>query len=225
MMLEKAQYILQHKRGIVVSLLMVSLLVYTYPTFQLYLPCLTGPIPADNPRAQPILAALNQGYATLHQAYATQDVDLLTTSFIDHPVYRWKLSGRERAALRTFITQVLGAEAARDFGYLTAMQNKITYRIHGDQLLRTKLAEGPREISELSEAEWATLAAQNLGERPSLLGGETITPQDPVYYGVEKAHLIHLCGAKAEVNYSDYIMGRSAILLWRDGKWWIAGIF
>ena len=92
MMLEKAQYILQHKRAIVVSLLIVSLLVYTYPTFQLYLPCLTPSIAAADPRAQPILAALNQGYATLHQAYATQDVDLLTTSFIDHPVYRWKLS-------------------------------------------------------------------------------------------------------------------------------------
>ena len=201
------------------------LLLYTYYTLQIYLPCLTLPIPAGDPRAQPILAALNQGYATLHLAYATQDVDLLATAFIDHPVYRWKLSQRERATLRSFITKVLGADAARDFGYLTSMQNKITYRMRGDQLLRAKLAESARETSELSEAEWAALAAQNLGERPSLLGDERAVPQDPVYYGVEKAHLIHLCGAKAEVNYSDYITGRSAILLWRDGKWWIAGIF
>ena len=206
-------------------LLVGILLLYTYHALQVYLPCLTLPVPTDDPRAQPILAALNQGYATLHLAYATQDVDLLATAFIDHPVYRWKLSQRERATLRSFITKVLGADAARDFGYLTSMQNKITYRMRGDQLLRAKLAESSREISELSETEWAALAAQNLGERPSLLGNESATPRDLVYYGVEKAHRIYLCGDKAELTYSDYITGRRAILLWRDGTWWIASIF
>jgi len=207
------------------SLLVVSLLAYTYPTWQLYLPCLTPSIAADDPRAQSILAALNQGYATLHQAYATQDVDLLATAFIDHPVYRWKLSWRERATLRTFITQVLGAEAAQDFGYLTSMQNKITYRIHGDRLLRAKLAEGSRAISELSEAEWATLAAQNWGERPTLMGDERVESPSVNKHVINDVDIVHLCADKAELNYNTGVKGYGALLLWRDEKWWIAGIF
>lgn len=225
MMLEKVQYILQHKRRIVVSLLIVSLLIYTYPTVQLYLPCMTLPVPANDPRSQPILAALNQGYATLDQAYVTHDVDLLAIAFIDHPVYRWKLSQSERASLRAFITRVSGAAVAQDFGYLTAMQNKLRYRIHGDQLLRAKLAEGFQEISELSETEWTALAAQNWGERPTLLGDVQALPQATSKRVVGEIDIVHLCADKAELNYSTGVKGYGALLLWRDGKWWIAGIF
>ena len=208
-----------------ISLIIIGLLLYTYATVQLYLPCVTFPVPATDPRAQPVLAALDQGYAALAQASATRDVDLLATIFIDHPVYRWKLSRSEQASLRAFITDVSGPDAAQGFGYLTAMQNKLRYRIHGDQLLRAKLAENAQEISELSDREWATLAAQNWGERPTLLGNESVASQSVNQRVIVEIGAVHLCADKAELNYSTGVKGHGAILLWRNGRWWIAGIF
>jgi hypothetical protein len=77
----------------------------------------------------------------------------------------------------------------------------------------------------LSDAEWVALAAQNWGERPTLLGKEIAAPQVANERVISGMDIVHLCADKAELNYSTGVKGSGALLLWRAGQWWIAGIF
>lgn len=202
--------------------LLVSLLLYPATSLPLYLPCLASPTPPTAPAAQEVEAALERAYVAIDHAFLSRDVTRLSPAIIDHPVYRWMLGWRKTSKLRAYIFTVLGPEAAQDFGYLTAMQNKITHRIHGDRLLREKLAKEHRSITEITPAELIALKGKNYGVEPSLIEEPSSTvPLD----SVEQYYTIRICRNKAYVSYSDYIIGRSAILLRLEGQWYVAGIF
>jgi hypothetical protein len=176
----------------------------------------------DTDESHAIMAAIQHAYDALSTAYATGDMNVLADAFVDHPDFRREIGWAREAELRSYINKITGPKAAQDFGYLTAIKNKLTHRLEGEKLLRSAMAKAKTENRELSEAEWQTLIKQNHGERPSLPdpglpSKRVIQPEQ--YFSIE------INGDKARATYDEGVTGKTAILILIDGRWYVAVIF
>lgn len=176
----------------------------------------------DTAESQEIMAAIQHAYDALSTAYETGHMNVLADAFVDHPDFRREIGWAREAELRSYISKITGPKASQDFGYLTAIKNKLTHRLEGEKLLRSAMAKAKTENRELSEAEWQTLIEQNHGERPSLPdpglpSKRVIQPEQ--YFSIE------INGDKARATYDEGVTGRTALLVRIDGRWYVAGIF
>lgn len=176
----------------------------------------------DTPASHEVMAAIQRAYDALSAAYKTGNLNVLSDAFVDHPDFRREIGWAREAELRSYISKITGPKAAQDFGYLTAIKNKLTHRLEGEKLLRSAMAKAKTENRELSEAEWQTLIEQNHGERPALpdpgLPSKRVI-QSEQYFSIE------INGDKARATYDEGVTGRTAILIRMDGRWYVAGIF
>ena len=175
----------------------------------------------DTPESYEIMATIQRAYDALSTAHETGDLDILKDAFVDHPDFRSEIGWAKEAELRNYITKITGAKAAQDFGYLTAITNKISHRLHGEALLRSTMAKAKSESRELSETEWQVLIEKNYGERPSL--PDTSLPSRRVIQP-EQYFSIEISGEKARAVYDEGVTGRTAILIKIDGRWYVVGI-
>ena len=166
----------------------------------------------DTPESYEIMATIQRAYDALSTAHETGDLDVLKDAFVDHPDFRSEIGWAKEAELRNYITRITGAKAAQDFGYLTAITNKISHRLHGEALLRSTMAKAKSESRELSETEWQVLIEKNT----SLPSRRVIQPEQ--YFSIE------ISGEKARAVYDEGVTGRTAILIKIDGRWYVVGI-
>ncbi len=203
-------------------IVLVSLSVYTGLTF-----FGTGTIGAvdslDRAEAEQVKAAIQRGKAALALAYHTGDVQRLEDAFVDHPDYLRELQPEKVAELGAFIARVLGPEASQNFGYLTAMQNKITFRLQGEAFVQAAIEQAEAEGWEFTSADLQALSVENPDKyivwpqaRTDLVASEPVALQ---YKSIE------INGDKARAVYDDGVRDKIAILVLIDGQWFVAGIF
>ncbi len=173
--------------------------------------------------AEEIKVAIQRAKATLALAYHTSDVQRLGDAFVDHPDYLRELQPEKATELRTFIARVLGPEASQDFGYLTAMQNKLTFRLQGEAFVQAAIEQAKAAGREFTNADLQALSVENPDKyivwpqaRTDLIESEPIEPQ---YKSIE------INGDKARAVYDDGVRDKIAILIQIDGQWFVAGIF
>ncbi|MFN8490139.1 MAG: hypothetical protein U0350_21305 [Caldilineaceae bacterium] len=174
----------------------------------------------DSMDAHEITATLTRAYELLDTPADMLDVAQLSEVFIDHSDYANELKTDKLTKLKIQIGNVLGLTSVQSFGYLTAMKSK---RIHQQQeikLLKTALEKVKPKGRELTQEEWKDLAKQNGGEYPSLPHYELANNKRHLIYSS-----IQINGDKARVVYDEGIVDRTAILVWVNGRWFVAGIF
>lgn len=117
------------------------------------------------------------------------------------------------------IAAILGAERAKDAGYLTAMQAKWTHMQQGDRLARAAIEQAKAENREVSPEEWQALAAQNHGMLPP-----TFSEPDPSYKVALTYESVEIEADRAIVRLDDGIAYQESILRKIDGRWYIVNI-
>jgi hypothetical protein len=176
----------------------------------------------DSPEAQQVMAALERAKDAIATALKTGNVAVLETALVDHPDYLKELTPQEVEGLSAFITRILGPSAAKDFGYLTAMKNKITYRLQGETFVQTEIDKARAANREFTTADLQELMRQHPDKRIMMPRAErapvTPRPEQRIYKSIQ------IDGDKARVKYED-VKDRTAILVRIDGKWYVAGIF
>jgi hypothetical protein len=201
---------------------LVSLSLYASITF-----FGTGTIGAvdslDHVEAERVKAAIERANAALARAYHTGDVQRLEDAFVDHPDYLSELQPEKVAELGAFIARVLGAEASQNFGYLTAMQNKINFRLQGEAFVQVAIAQVAAEGREFTSADLQVLSVENPDKYIVWPQAQTdLVESDPVELQYKS---IEINGDKARAVYDDGVRDKTAILVRIDGQWFVAGIF
>jgi hypothetical protein len=175
----------------------------------------------DTPEAKEIMATIQSAHDALALAYETGQLDVLDEVLIDHPIFLEELGPERKEELRQYIERVSGKEAAQNFGYLTAMKNKITHRRHGAELLAAAQAKATAENRELTEAEWALLTEQNYGRQPSPLVSDPGLPRSVIE--AEQYISMEINGDTARVVY-ERVKTQTALLVRIDGRWYVASM-
>lgn len=166
-----------------------------------------------------IMNTLQEMYEVFSKVRQSEDVQLLSTVLIDHPSYEEKLSPKEVVELKAYAEQILGPNAITLFGYLTAMQAKMTHRIQGTRLLISTQEKLGRE---LTPEELQDLAKQNHDRIPSIPNKNLPSVR---MIKVEDYKNIAIEGDIASAIYDDGVTSRTALFVRVDGKWYVAGIF
>ncbi len=174
----------------------------------------------DTPETREIMATMQRAYEVLTIAHDTEDVNKLSEVFIDDPDFLRAIGPERQTQLQTYIREILGSTASENFGYLTAMKNKITHRLQGEKLLKAALEKAKSENRELTPMEWQKLAEQNHGERPSLPNLEFANNKRQFLY-----KSLEIDGDTARAVYDEGVVTRRAILKRINGCWFVAGIF
>jgi len=176
----------------------------------------------ETPEAQAIKAALQQAKDAIATALQTGDLTALDTSLVDHPDYLKALPPQEVEELRTFISRILGPSTAKEFGYLTAMKNKITYRLQGEAFVQAEIDKARAANRAFTAADLQELMRQHPDKRIVMPRAErefvTPQPEQRLYKSIK------IEGDKAWVIYED-VKDRTALFVRIDGKWYVAGIF
>ncbi len=180
---------------------------------------------ADELESRPVTAALEHEEAairaTLTRYYVllretpvqTLDVQQFAQVLADTADFPLKIE------VERHITAILGAERAKDAGYLTAMQAKWTHMQQGDRLARAAIAQAKAENREVSPEEWQALAAQNHGMLPP-----TFSEPDPSYKVALTYESVKIEADRAIVRLDDGIAYQEAILRKINGRWYIVNI-
>lgn len=172
----------------------------------------------DTPETREIIAALEHAYDVLAVPFDTLDVNKLAEVFIDDPIFLERLTQEQRSDAQNRVRIILGADVAKDFGYLTAMKAKRIHQQHGAQLLKAALANANSTQQDFTQEEWQQLEAQNYGERP-YLPDLSLPGRFPL-----QIQTIELDGDKAYVRYDDGPALQEAILVRINKQWFVAGI-
>lgn len=176
----------------------------------------------DSPEEYEVIDAMQRAKDAIALALESGEVTVLETALVDHPDYLVELPSEEIEDLRIFITRVLGPTAAANFGYLTAMKNKITYRLQGEAFVQAEIDKAKTARRAFTAADLQDLMRQHPDKhitmpramRPSV----TSQPDERRYTSVK------IDGDRARVTYED-VTSKTAILVRIDGKWYVAGIF
>ena len=116
---------------------------------------------SDTAESQEMMAAIQRAKDAIAVAQSTGDVSKLEEGLIDHPDFLSELGQEQQEELRQFVGRVSGPRAAQTFGYLTAMKNKITYRLQGEEFVRKTMEKAKAENHEFTSADLQSLASQN----------------------------------------------------------------
>lgn len=177
----------------------------------------------DSPEAEEVKAAIQRADEAMTIAQTTGNLDKLEEALIDHPDYLLELKSEQAEELRSFITRILGPEASKNFGYLTAMKNKMTYRQQGQAFVQSAIEEANAAGREFTNADLQALSAQNPDKHIVWPKSSTdfVLP-DPTQFQYKA---IWIKDDKARAVYDDGIRDKVAILVRIDGRWYVAGIF
>lgn len=165
----------------------------------------------DTPEVKEIIATMENAYRILAIAGQTFDVSGFSSVFVDTPDY--KLTEQQRA----FIGNILGEDAAKNAGYLTAMRAKYIALGRDARLLQATLEKARAEHRNLTSEELQEILRANHGVIPTM--GSPITQPAVLSF---KSIEIH--GDRAIVRYDSGAALLEAILIRINGKWFIAGI-
>ncbi|RIK43394.1 MAG: hypothetical protein DCC55_05920 [Chloroflexi bacterium] len=168
-------------------------------------------------------AAIDRAKEAIAIAQNTGDMHKLKDALVDHPDYLLELQSEQQEELRTFIASVLGSDASKNFGYLTAMKNKITYRLQGEEFVKAAIEQAKAEDREFTNEDLQALAAQNPDKY--IVWPRTSTDFAPPDSTQRMYKSIQIDGDKARAVYDDGIRDKTAILVHIEGRWYVAGIF
>jgi hypothetical protein len=155
---------------------------------------------------------MNQAYKLMASAAQTFDVSTFSTVFVDTPDY--ELSAQQREA----VSKIMGPKAVENAGYLTAMQAYYISWGNGAVQLEETLKNAAREQRAITADELKQIAEANGGRVPALARQELV--QEPNL----EFESITIRGNRATVRYDDGAALQEAILIKKEGHWFIAGI-
>jgi hypothetical protein len=166
----------------------------------------------DTPETRQIQDTMNQAYKLMASAAQTFDVSTFSTVFVDTPDY--ELSAQQREA----VSKIMGPKAVENAGYLTAMQAYYISWGNGAVQLEETLKNAAREQRAITADELKQIAKANGGRVPAL------DRQEPVQEPNLEFESITIRGNRATVRYDDGAALQEAILIKKEGHWFIAGI-
>lgn len=165
----------------------------------------------DTPEAKQVMTVLERAYQIIGIASQTFDVSEFSSVFVDAPDY--KLTTQQAEA----VAGVLGKAAAKNTGYLTAMQAQYISLGQGASLLKAALAQAKAENRELTAQEFQEIIRANHGQIPSM--GSPVTAKTVLTY-----ESMEINGGQAVVRYDDGAATQEATLVKVNGRWLISGI-
>lgn len=178
----------------------------------------------DTPEVRDVLATVERAYEVLAIPFERLNLKQLDEVFVNDPVFANQLSAGELHELQQYTRKIQGDKALEDFGYLTSMRTKRLNQQHGAQLLRAAQAKAKAENRAISEAEMQQLTEQNYGMQP-YAPESAASDQDASFKRVLTYYFVQITGDTAEVKFDDMVKNLRAILVRRDGRWYVAGIY
>lgn len=199
------------------AVLVLAILVIALAFF--YAPRTTATVGVeDTPENREIVAAIQRSYDVMDEAYLTQDPSILSKALADDPINEREIGREQAAKLRDYITLVSGHEKAQNLGYLSAIRNKLSHWLHGEQLLAQEMAKATAEGREWTDADTNALAERNFGEPPRLRAVTTsITPYE---LELDAFRSIQIDGDYARATYERVVLW-TVVLKRIDGQWYI----
>lgn len=172
----------------------------------------------DTPAAREIMATIERAYDILAIPFDTLELQRLDEVFIDDPIFRAKMTEEQIAETQNSITNMMGADANKNFGYLTAIKAKRLHQQHGAKLLKDTMASAAQSEQSISADKLAELTTQNYGQTP-YLPNRNLPGRFPLTYLSMKIE-----GDIAYVRYDDGPALQDAILVRKNGRWFVAGL-
>jgi hypothetical protein len=177
----------------------------------------------DTPEAEEVKAAIQRAKEAIATAQNTGDLHRLEDGLVDHPDYLRQLRPEQQEELRNFIAKILGTEASKNPGYLTAISNKISYRLQGEAFVKAAIEGAKAEGREFTNEDLQSLAAEHPDKHIVWPKSEAdLALPEPTQRSYKS---IEIDGDKARAVYDDGIRDKTAILVRIDGRWYVAGIF
>jgi len=163
--------------------------------------------------AKQIMAIMNRAYEVLGNASQTFNASEFPSIFIDTEDY--KLTDQQQEVL----AEILGVDVSevKNVGYLTAMQVEYATKAHGAKLLQEAFQKAKAENRKLTSDEIQEIVKANHGQLPP---GKSATTKKAVL----TFESIEINGYKAVVKYDDGAALQEAILVRKQGKWFVASI-
>jgi len=210
------------KTSILLPILIITGIVVT-AFLLIFAPASNADDSLTTPEAQEIMIAIQRAKDAIAIAQHTGDFSKLEETLIDHPDYLNELQPEQQGELRQFVGRISGVRAAETFGYLTAMRNKITYKLQGEEFVRAAMEKAKAENHEFTSEDMQVLASQNPDKYITWPQTSTVfAASNPVE---RKYKSIKIDGDKARIVYDEGVKDRTAIFVRIEGKWYVAGIF